>query len=322
MEYRKLISFGKSSFVISLPKTWVNGNKLKKGDTVFLDERNADLLLSPKEISLEEEQKEITIEVDGKPIRRIQREIITAYITHHKTINLIGEEIKDKAKEIQSFIQNLVALEIMEQTSRRIVAKDFLNMQDLSVENIIRKMDIVTRAMLEDCKESFDHDVQESLYHRDSDVNKLRFLTYRIVWFGLDNPSYAVKRFNLSSINLLHLWWLAFNLEALADCTKRIAKYIKETALDTKNKTELKKMLNRVHEDYVNMMKGYYTKNQEIAHSLLQKKEEVMTWCEEFHTKNKSIPNIGFLVYNIKIFMEHLHNIGRIVYQSHLLTQK
>ncbi|MBS3139253.1 phosphate uptake regulator PhoU, partial [Candidatus Woesearchaeota archaeon] len=176
MEYRKLISFGKSSFVISLPKTWVNGNKLKKGDTVFLDERNADLLLSPKEVNLEEEQKEITIEVDGKPVRRIQREIITAYVMHYKTIILVGNEIKDKAKDLQEFIQNLVALEIMEQTSRKIVAKDFLNMNDLSTDNIIRKMDIVTRAMLEDCKNMFTDDVYENINHRDNDVNRLRFL--------------------------------------------------------------------------------------------------------------------------------------------------
>lgn len=320
MEYRKLISFGKSSFVISLPKTWVNGNKLKKGDTVFLDERNADLLLSPKEVSLEEEQKEITIEVDGKPVRRIQREVITAYVMHYKTIILVGNEIKDKAKELQEFIQNLVALEIMEQTSRKIVAKDFLNMNDLSTDNIIRKMDIVTRAMLEDCKNMFTDDVYENINHRDNDVNRLRFLMYRIVWFGLNNPTFAIKKFNLSPISLLNLWWLAFNLEAIADNVKRTARYMREVKLDNKEKQVLKNLLEAISEDYNQMMKGYHTKNPEIAHSILQKKEEMLKQCEDFHHRNRNIPFAGYLTDQIKYFITNLYNIGRVVYQGQLST--
>ena len=39
MEFRKLISFGKTSFVMSLPKGWVVKNKLKKGDLIALEER-------------------------------------------------------------------------------------------------------------------------------------------------------------------------------------------------------------------------------------------------------------------------------------------
>ena len=46
MEYRKLISFGKSSYVVSLPKSWVVQNKLKKGDLLYFDEKEKDLILS------------------------------------------------------------------------------------------------------------------------------------------------------------------------------------------------------------------------------------------------------------------------------------
>ena len=35
MEYRKIIEFGKSSYVVSLPKPWLNAKKLKKGDACF-----------------------------------------------------------------------------------------------------------------------------------------------------------------------------------------------------------------------------------------------------------------------------------------------
>ena len=36
MESRKLIKFGKSSYVVSMPKPWVLNNRLKEGNTLFL----------------------------------------------------------------------------------------------------------------------------------------------------------------------------------------------------------------------------------------------------------------------------------------------
>ena len=37
MEYRKVIGFGKGSYVISLPKGWALKNKLKKGSTLSVE---------------------------------------------------------------------------------------------------------------------------------------------------------------------------------------------------------------------------------------------------------------------------------------------
>ena len=49
MEYRKLIRFGKSSLVISLPKGWTEKNKLGKGSLVYLDVNSEGLVVSPTE---------------------------------------------------------------------------------------------------------------------------------------------------------------------------------------------------------------------------------------------------------------------------------
>ena len=53
MEFRKLIRFGKSSYVISLPKKWVEKNKLEKGNTISLEFKGKDILVSPKTESKE-----------------------------------------------------------------------------------------------------------------------------------------------------------------------------------------------------------------------------------------------------------------------------
>ena len=316
MEYRKIISFGKSSFVVSLPKTWVRQNKLQKGDLIYFDEQNNDLLLQPKKDERENLEKEITIFIDGKDIRRVQREIIAAYIQNYKTIILQGDEVKEKAKILQSFIQNLVALEILEQDSKKIVAKDFLNINDISLTQIIRKMDVITKSMLKDCINMFKEDNSDNIHLRDHDVNKFRFLIYRITWFATEGNSMILKKLNASYRDIFNYWWLAYTIESVADHVKRIARLMKETKLPLKEQKAFEGLLSSVDELYSNLMKSYYTKNHDEAHELLQNRFILMSQCDEFYLKNRGISNIGYLTHSIKSLIENTTAIGRIVYEG------
>ncbi len=315
MEYRKLISFGKSSFVVSIPKDWVRKNKLKKGDLIYFEERDQDLVLSQQSAHNKQEDTEITILVDGKSIRRIQREIISAYIRDYKTITLIGEEIKDKAKEIQATIQNLMALEVMEQTAKKIVAKDFLDMNNISIFNLIKKMDIIIRAMIDDCEKMFVEDNSENISHRDNDLNRLSFLIFRIIDFGLENTSHIYKKHGLTSRNLLHLWWFTFNLETIGDEVKRVARYMKQTKLPKPQQERFLRLLEETKGAYLKILKGFHTHDPELVHSVLELKDKVIRDCEQFYLDNRKVENVGFLVEKLKSMITGMHNLGRVVYQ-------
>ena len=65
MDYRRLISFGKSSFVVSLPKGWVVQNKLKKGDLIYFEESGPNLVLTSNADTSENKDKEAVINVDA-----------------------------------------------------------------------------------------------------------------------------------------------------------------------------------------------------------------------------------------------------------------
>ena len=315
MEYRKLISFGKNSYVVSLPKNWVRQNKLKKGDLVYIEENVSNLVLQPRP-SESGEEKEITIQIDGKSKKRIQREIISAYIQNYKTIKFVGNDVKEKAMDIQGFVQNLVALEIIEQDSKRVTTKDFLNLNDISIDQILRKMDAITRSMLKDCREMFDEDKSENIYHRDNDVNKFRFLIFRIIWFGMESPSVVLKKLNLRQHDLFNYWWLSFSIESIADYIKRIARLMKETKLPAKEREEFTNLLAQIEIMYEEIMKAYYTKNLEIAHKVVEERFEIIKRCDDFYKKNRDVSLIGYLVYNTKSLIVSIHSIGRIVYQG------
>lgn len=316
MEYRKLIAFGKNSFVISIPKAWIRQQKLNKGDLIYIDENAQNLVLSTQAGVNDNSEKEVTINVNGKSIRRIQREIISAYIKDHKSIILVGEEIKDKARRIQHTIQNLMALEIMEQTSKRIVAKDFLDMNNISIFNLIQKIDVIIRAMIEDCEMNFEEDNHENIYLRDNDVNRLCFLVFRYVEFGLNNSSFIYKKRNLSSRKLLNLWWFTFNLEAVADEVKRIAKYMKDVNLNKKEQKAFLELLSSSKMAYLKIIKGFHNNDVELAHEVLEMKDSLIKQCEEFYNINKNKGQIGKLLERLKSKINSIHNLGRVIYQE------
>lgn len=315
MEYRKLISFGKNSYVISLPKAWVRQNKLNKGDLVYVDESQNSLILQASQ-KKDQEDKEITILVDGKDLKRVKREIIGAYIHNFKTIKLLGEEIKQKAPEIQDSIQKMVALEIIEQDSKKIVAKDFLNLNDISMEQIIKKMEVISRSMLSDCKEMFDHDNYDTIYHRDQDINKFRFLIYRIVWYGLDNPTNMLRKFNLKPIDLFNEWSISYYVEQVGDCIKRIARAMKEIDLPVKKKKEFVQLLGEVELCYGKVLKAYHTKNIGMAHEVVDERAILIEKVEAYFAENRSTTGIGNLVHNTEALIVSLAAIARVVYQG------
>ena len=315
MEYRKLISFGKSSFVVSLPKPWIDKHKLQKGDIIHLDENEDNLVMMPKQLEQQKEEKEIVINVDGKNIKHIQRELIPAYVNNYKTVILAGKEIKDKAKKIEPLIQDLIALEIMEQDSKRIIAKDFLNMQDISIQDLIRKMDIITRTMIKDCGSVFKEDTYENINHRDKDVNRLSYLIFRAVNYGLENQTYMIKQFKLKPQDLLRYHLLAFHIEVIADEARRIARYMDRIKLNREQQKVFLSLLNQIYHTYNDTLKAFYLDDSELAHTIAIRKPLLIEEGEKFLEANKKKEWIGDLIGRTKRLIVTVHKTGRLAYQ-------
>jgi len=312
VEFRKLISFGKSSYVISLPKNWIDKNKLLKGSLISVNEDMENLILSPKISEEKKEVKEIIINVDGKNFNQIRREIIPAYINNYHVINLVGKELKDKAAEVRDILHNLMALEIMEQTSERIVAKDFVNMEKVNIINLIRKMDIMARAMLEDL--NFSTSIHyENIAHRDEDVNRITFLLFRAIKFAMSNPN-MMKEYKSTPVKLLGYWNIISAIEKISDEIKRVARLSHEVKLQKEMKDELNDIVSDIKKSFTTIMKALYNEDKELAYKVSHSKKQVIKKCDEFYAKywkKEYVPNV---VEKFKNMAVEVHTITRIVY--------
>ncbi len=313
-EQRKIIGFGKSSYVVSLPKSWLKANKLQKGDLVHFDEQGSSLLLSSKGSEQIPEGKQKVILTDGKSIERIGREVTAAYIMNCKEIVLKGKEVKSKIKELQAVIQNLIALEIMEQSSDIIVAKDFLNMDKVSVEELIRKMDLVTRTMFKEARNIFNEDNYYNINERDRDVNRLYFLVYRAVLYNLGNPSSAMKNFNMDLTDLMRMQSYAFHIEAVADEVRRTSRHLRLVKLPPQKKKELEQTFDKFQEHFANTMKSIYTKNGEFALQLSELKKTFNEGLDRLEQANHREDNLNKAINRLRRLNSSIHNLGRMAY--------
>ncbi len=311
MEFRKLIGFGKSSLVISLPKSWLDYNKLKKGHTVYLQEADDEMIVSARENKQERILKTIQINTENKSIDQISSEVIAAYLRNYDIWELRGKNLALEGPKVKEILQNLSGMELMEQDSHKIVAKDLLDMSELSIQALIRRIDLILRSMLQDASACVHEDYYESIFHRDVDVNRLVFLLKRVINMALDNNQIA-KKLGRTPRQLVLDMQMAYILEGIGDEIKRISRFMK--TIEPKNKVF--KRFVEVNDDlqkrYLEAMKAYHMNNPEIAFSVEDGHKKRMEAIDEI-SKLTTSHTAHRCLYHMKNLNSMIKNVARTV---------
>jgi len=312
MEIRRLVKAGQASHTVSLPKAWLTKNGLHKGDTVYIKERSdTELLITPQLPSEREKKKEIIILSDKKDIKTLRREITSAYINNYGAITIKGKNVDSLSKKIRHIITNFVALEIAEQTSEKITAKDLLNLNEISIDNTIRRIDMMFRSIIKDSYKTLeDKEVYETITFRDNDINRLYFMMVRLLKSALQD-SWVAAHFKIKPSEVLGLWYLTINLENMADAATELCKIFEKC----KNKEEikdLKEIYKQIEEIYEMVMKAWYQKDKELADQVAQKRLKIVFACDAFFEKNKNLKAVH-IIEHYKDLITCITNISRIV---------
>ena len=273
MIIRRLVKAGQASHTISLPKEWLDRHKLKKGDLVYLYEKDRELIITPENKADEQAPaKEITIPIDGKDLTTIQREITSAYINNYNAIILNGQSVTKHTKEIRKMLHDFVALEVADQTSSSIIAKDLLNLKEISVDKTVRRMDMLVRSMIQDSIAALDNpELAQSVIVRDYEVNRAYFLLMRLLKSAISNKQIS-DFFQLSNSKVLSYYYLTINLENFADCAKQLAEYLGKE----KKKDKVKEIFKRVEKSYLDSMKSYFTNDKKLADNVALERPDLL----------------------------------------------
>lgn len=326
IDVRKLISFGKGSYIISMPKSWIEKNNLKKGDLISVEDDGFELVISASQQEKKQDLKEASIDAKEKSLDMLKAEIVSSYLNGYDTINISFEAGSRDMPRVKEIIRNLSGLEIMEQTSARITAKNLINVNEISINNIVRRMDIITRAMMEDVilcsRGQCDYD---SIYNRDSDVNRLFFLGYRAIKNAMKSPRIA-KSLGIEPWQLHSDTLIISRIEKTADRQKRIARYLCSLNLDRATLAELDKLQSDINSSYNEVMKAYYNQDRQLAFNVEVTNKERTSACDKFlekytlthsigknKTTNLDLVSVAKIVENLKATAAEISNIARTV---------
>ena len=182
VEMRKIYSSGGSSYIITLPKKWVEENNLKVGDTIIMKiSENVITIIARKD----ESKVKKTATIDAKDLKSefLIRRIISYYLAGYDTLRIkVYNEEHRRAVALASDI--LIGAEIIEDLGKEILFEIFLDDSRFRLDDIIEKMGNICISMVSDfCKvvKKLDRYICSSIQVRENEVDRLHFLALRLL---------------------------------------------------------------------------------------------------------------------------------------------
>lgn len=156
MEIRRVQMTGGSSYVITLPKNWVESLHIKKNDPLGVLIQPDGTLMVTKNINGDQIQrvKEISVDHQTEP-EFFLRLLIGTYIAGYSAIRIttkdrIPSQIRVKLREFSSMV---IGPECVEETDQSILLKDLLNPLEMPFENSLKRMFVIVKGMHHDAIE-------------------------------------------------------------------------------------------------------------------------------------------------------------------------
>lgn len=224
METRKIIKFGNSSFVITLPPKWLKANNLNQENTLEIFNMAGDLLIKPKKIP---KIKRAVITIDGKLSKLFKKQLISYYIQNFEIIEIHGKNLLSKLDEIKIIKEKLSSIEIFEIKEDRILLKDITSFKELDKCKLIEEI-------IEMEKTIFDEILKDSnpfiISNIDININKLTFLTFKLL---NNNLTKFIQPEEIK--NSVYYWRIVSALENIGDILKRISRNKKQMNLEERS---------------------------------------------------------------------------------------
>jgi phosphate uptake regulator len=217
--YRKIQCTGRGSYIISLPKEWVQDIGLKRGSEIaFNVEPDFSLNLIPRKIREKSESnadsklKEYYISVDPQEDFQSTLRLIQAlYVISADVMRIHFKGSADSTKcktAIKNFARDtFLGSEIIDETDDEITLQILIKHSEFSIEKAVRRMSIVALSANRDAVASLknvDKELPHSVVNAHNDVNRLVLYVVRQLKFGLEHNMYRELGFSTPKEYLLY----------------------------------------------------------------------------------------------------------------------
>ncbi|HEV2231000.1 MAG TPA: phosphate uptake regulator PhoU [Thermoplasmata archaeon] len=225
---RRIQKTGGSTFIVSLPKSWVVGAGLGAGDVLLFTPRpDGSITIFPDEGGKAQAVRRTVAVSNDADEQHLFRLLVAEYIAGAPLLELrTPERMSARTRNVvRGFAQRMIGPEILEETADAVVLQDVVGANPLPIPSVIRRMHQMVRAMHTDAMAAFkahDPSIAKDVIERDWEVDRLHWFVQKQVTTALRDARV------LASINLTlpecATYLLASKvLERIADHAVRIA---------------------------------------------------------------------------------------------------
>jgi phosphate uptake regulator len=231
-EVRKIQFSGKSSYMLALPKKWVEEMGLGAGDSVAVEKQgDSSLLVTPRLGKISSGKTEAQIEVTQKnKADPIVRRLISIYLLGYSTIVVKAKEgsltsaQRDAVKEASR--RHLIGTEIIADSREGITLQVLLSYPELSVKNVLKRMFLIAESMHRDAIRALvklDKDSAGAVTKSDDEVDRFSLYAIRQLNMAVQND-FILREIELKNRrDCLDYRLIIKSVERVADHANKIA---------------------------------------------------------------------------------------------------
>ncbi|MGD6806104.1 MAG: AbrB/MazE/SpoVT family DNA-binding domain-containing protein [Candidatus Bathyarchaeia archaeon] len=339
--YRRVQCTGRGSYIISLPKEWVEDIGLKRGSEIaFNIQPDNTLSLIPRKIAEKEGRtdaaklKEYYINVDPKEAPESALRMIRAlYAIGADIIRIRFKNIKDAPKfknDTKNFVRDtFLGAEIIDETPEEITLQILIKHSEFGIEKAVRRMAIVALVANRDAMSYLtDHSTAlfESVLHARNDVNRLGLYIVRQLKYGIERNLYrelgfrTPKEFLLYRIAVNDIENMAENALNIVNNIGAFQKKIDDQTLflrdpiDDEVYAQLTNYNMQAQQLYENAVKAVFKRDYKDAEKLISKRESFLALENELMmliASKKMDPNVTAILRLIFDSSKRIMDYGR-----------
>ena len=238
---RRLQISGGSTFVVSLPKVWIEEMKLKAGDTITMTKNpNRSLTFMPDD-EIKQENQHAVAEIGQKTSdESIRRRIIAMYLAGYKSIKIIKLK-PGQASVIRNLVRStMIGTEIVESDSESMVIQILTRLPELSFDVALKRMHLMTTGMYREAIESLataDMDYASEVVKMDDEIDRFSLYMLRSLTMAVQNENVLQEMGLNRPSDCLAYRTVISRIERIADHAALIARRVEylESPIDEKN---------------------------------------------------------------------------------------
>jgi phosphate uptake regulator len=195
---RRVQLTGRGSYIVSIPKRWVEEAGLRKGGRVeFSRQEDRGLLLIPSDRArFEDDNSKCSISV-GPEVdpEALTRKIISLYVVGFSTIEItsvsgnLSASIRDSIRNVAR--SKLVGTELVTESARSATLQVLLTSPQLLVPDALRRMSSITSSMLHDAMQalaSSDRELAKQVLKIDDEIDRFGLYIIRQLKWAVQHP--------------------------------------------------------------------------------------------------------------------------------------